>query len=368
MNVAFRVDASLQIGTGHVMRCLTLADALTAKGVACYFISKRHPGHLFNLIIQRGHKLLPIEHKCPNTVPTTQTLKCQLRGYALWLGSDWEQDAEQTAVALASLTVMDWLVVDHYGIEANWEGALAAHYRQLMVIDDLADRPHRCDLLLDQTFGRQSTSYAPWVSARCTLLLGAQYALLRPEFATMRRYSISRRVSPQVRRLLVAMGGVDKDNVTGLVLKTLKGCDLAEDIEITVIMGPHAPWLTEVMQIATTLRCKTSVLTNVSDMATLMATADLAIGAAGATSWERCCLGLPSIIVVLADNQRHIAQVLKAELAVDVVSNLAALPVILPALINRYRMCPAALSDMSHAAARITDGRGVQKVLNHMGY
>ncbi|CAM5523654.1 UDP-2,4-diacetamido-2,4, 6-trideoxy-beta-L-altropyranose hydrolase OS=Eoetvoesiella caeni OX=645616 GN=DFR37_10298 PE=4 SV=1 [Eoetvoesiella caeni] len=349
------------------MRCLTLADALMTKGVISYFITKRHPGDLFDLILQRGHKVLPLQRRNRSDVPV-QSKKGDPQDYISWLGCDWEQDAEQTAVALAPLGIVDWLVVDHYALDENWEGALAAYYRKLMVVDDLANRPHVCDLLLDQTFGRQRSSYAPWVSSRCMLLLGAEYALLRPEFAAMRQHSISRRRSPRIRHLLITMGGVDKDNITGLVLEALKDCGLPRGILITVVMGPHAPWLKEIMQLAATLRCKTSVLVNVSDMAGLMADADLAIGAAGATSWERCCLGVPSIIVILADNQRHIALALEAERAAEVVSDPVALSTILPSLIMRYRLSPVALSTMSLAAAGITDGRGVQRVVSHLGY
>src|SRR5690606_9706020 len=111
----------------------------------------------------------------------------------------------------------DWLIVDHYALDARWETALRPHYRKLMAVDDLADRRHQCDLLLDQTFGRTVEDYRPWVPATCTVLCGSNFALLRPEFADLRAYSLRRRAKPQLKHLLISMGGVDKDNSTAQV-------------------------------------------------------------------------------------------------------------------------------------------------------
>src|SRR5690606_2585434 len=143
-----------------------------------------------------------------------------------WLGATQTQDAAGCVPILAKLNP-DWLIVDHYALDARWERALKPHYRKLMVIDDLADRPHQCDLLLDQTFGRDAEDYQTWVPANCRLLCGSHYALLRPEFAALRPYSLARRATPQLRQLLITMGGVDKDNATGQVLEALRASQLS---------------------------------------------------------------------------------------------------------------------------------------------
>ena len=134
-----------------------------------------------------------------------------------------------------------------------------------------------------------------------------------PEFAALRAYSLQRRARPQLRQLLITMGGVDKDNATGEVLTALRVCPLPADCQITVVMGTTAPWLSEVEQLARDMPWPTRVLVGVNDMARLMAESDLAIGAAGATSWERCCLGLPTAMFVLAENQKYAAWLLDRE-------------------------------------------------------
>lgn len=360
MKIAFRVDASLQIGTGHVMRCLTLADALKAQGADCHFISREHPGHLLEVIDQRGYKV----HRL--AAPVSHAKKAQEPAHAAWLGSTWQTDAADTAAILADLQP-DWLVVDNYALDQRWEEALAPHYRQLLVIDDLADRAHNCDLLLDQNLGRQPAHYSQWVPAHCRVLTGPHYALLRPEFAALRAYSLQRRqAQPALRQLLITMGGVDQPNATGQVLQALKTCALPADCRITVVMGLTAPWLQNVQELAAQMLWQTDVVVNVSDMAQRMADSDLAIGAAGSTSWERCCLGLPTLLVVLADNQQASAQALEVAQAarlIGVVSDIAKqLPLAVLELVDSDSQ-----NRMSLAASAITEGQGVEKILKAMG-
>ena len=368
MKVAFRADASLQIGTGHVMRCLTLADALAARGGECQFICGAHEGNLIEFIRGKGYvaHALPIAHEASTGLtapgPTASTPDL---AHAHWLGTTQAQDAEACALILAAQRP-DWLIVDHYALDARWECALAPHYRKLMVIDDLADRPHACDLLLDQTFGRDAADYRALVPPGCHLLCGSQYALLRPEFAALRPYSLQRRARPALRELLITMGGVDKDNATGLVLQALRACPLPADCRITVVMGATAPWLEEVRTQAQDMPWPARVLVGVSDMAQLMADSDLAIGAAGATSWERCCLGLPTIMLVLAENQRKVAQGLEQSGGAKLInlgqSARSRLRELLLPLIDD----PAQLLNMSDCAASVVDGSGVNAVMHQM--
>ena len=365
-NFAFRADASLLMGSGHVMRCLTLADALTTQGAQCHFISREHPGHLLGLIRQRGFAVTALPAVIPPLTANTQngSERPTEPVHAPWLGCDWQTDADQTRAILAKLQP-DWLVVDHYALDQRWETALRPNFQQLMVIDDLADRPHQCDLLLDQNLGRQPEEYANLVPAHCKLLTGPQYALLRPEFATLRAHSLQRRQQPVLKQVLITMGGVDQSNATGLVLQALKDCTLHQDCRISVVMGLQAPWVQQVRAQARDMPWVTEVLVNISDMAQCMADSDLAIGAAGSTSWERCCLGLPTLMVVLADNQRLGAQALQeaqAALLIGDVSDIAMqLPIAINASASHYR-----LQEMSIAAAKITNGQGLVKVLKAM--
>lgn len=356
MRIVFRADASLQIGSGHVMRCLTLAEALRERGAECRFICREHPGHLIEFIRGKGYPV----HALPNgqTNPLAEGAPDQ-PSHAPWLGATQTQDAEACVAILQELRP-DWLIVDHYALDQRWETALQPHYRKLMVIDDLADRPHICDLLLDQTFGRSPDDYKSWVPVDCTLLCGSQYALLRPEFGALRKYSLERRENPQLEHLLITMGGVDKDNATCQVLEALRRCALPTNCHITVIMGPSAPWLSEVRQQAAQLPWPTEVRVNVSDMALLMADSDLAIGAAGSTSWERCCLGLPTVMVVLADNQKTAAALLEQAQAVLMLSLGANLATDLRRVIEKINREKDLLKNTGEHASRISDGTGCQ--------
>ena len=368
MRVAFRADASLQIGTGHVMRCLTLADALAANGADCQFICRAHDGNLIEFIRDKGyvtHALPVVAAGTSSAAPSADATSADL-AHRHWLGATQVQDAEACAPFLAA-EPPDWLIVDHYALDARWERTSVPYYRKLMVIDDLADRSHDCDVLLDQTFGRSAADYRPLVPADCHMLCGAQFALLRPEFATLRPYSLQRRAQPILRELLVTMGGIDKNNATGLVLQVLRTSLLPADCRITVVMGATAPWLDEVREQAQDMPWPTRVLVGVSDMAQLMANSDVAIGAAGATSWERCCLGLPTIMLVLADNQLKVARGLERVGAASLVDPdhhvTAQIEELLVALVDD----PAQLPRISATAARIVDGEGVNAVMQQMG-
>jgi len=376
MKVAFRTDASLQMGSGHVMRCLTLADALKAQGAQCHFISRAHPGHLMEVIRQRGYMVnslaAPVQqvqaaiNTIARTVQDAQKNKPHELAHAAWLGSTWQADAQETSTALASLKP-DWLVVDHYAIDQRWEDALAAHYRQLLVIDDLADRAHTCDLLLDQNLGRQPQDYAELVPAHCQVLTGPKFALLRPEFAALRTYSLQRRqAQPALYQLLITMGGVDQLNATGRVLQALKTCALPAECHITVVMGLTAPWLENVQELAALMPWPTDVVVNVNDMAQRMADSDLAIGAAGSTSWERCCLGLPTLMVVLADNQKEAAEHLQKAGAADCLSFGGLLRQDLHDRLQCFIDHPKQLGQMSDFASAITDGLGVERIISVM--
>lgn len=359
-SVVFRVDASLQIGTGHVMRCLTLAAALKARGAQCQFICRAHPGNLIGHIGRQGHPVSQLPAGVCDFQPAPGAA-----AHAAWLGCDGSSDAAQTVAALDGHRP-DWLVVDHYALDAAWEAVLREHAARLFVIDDLADRDHRCDLLLDQNLGRQAADYAGRVPTGCRVLAGPHFALLRPEFAELREYSLGRRAAPTLGHIMVTMGGIDRDNATAAVLKALHHCDLPPTCRISVVMGAAAPWLADVRELAAQMPWPTELRVDVDDMARLMADSNLAIGAAGATSWERCCLGLPSLLLVLADNQRLSASALAASGAAVLLGGASAAEQALPDALRRL-LQGQALTQAAVAAGRVTDGQGVGRVVAEMG-
>lgn len=367
LKIVFRADASLQIGIGHLMRCLTLADALKAQGAVCQFICREHPGNLIKFIRSKGYTTHALPQREPagaNSFAEGLTVSVPDPAHAHWLGATHQQDAVECESILATLQP-DWLIVDHYALDSRWERALKAHYQKLMVIDDLADRRHDCDLLLDQNLGRQPSDYAQLVPGQCTVLAGPQYALLRPEFAALRKYSLERREKSRFQNLLITMGGVDQPNATGRVLETLKQCLLPDDCRISVVMGASAPWLEQVRVCAAGMPRPTEVLVNVSDMAQRMADCDLAIGAAGSTSWERCCLGVPALMVILADNQTAIGKALHCSEAAILVCSITdeQFKANCLAAFSKLMGADSRLEKMSQAAANITNGLGCDEVV-----
>jgi UDP-2,4-diacetamido-2,4,6-trideoxy-beta-L-altropyranose hydrolase len=354
VHIVFRADASLQIGIGHVMRCLALADGLRTHGQQVSFICRTHAGNLIQTIEQQGFVVFAINNMAQETIDKGDEL-----AHANWLGAAQHADAEACREYLESIKP-DWLIVDHYALDYRWQGRLQAYYKKLMVIDDLADRKHICQLLLDQTYARQLSDYQALIPRKCQLLLGPEYALLRPEFADWREMSQRRRYAAQLKTMLITLGGVDKDNVTGQVLSALNACVLPADLTIIVVLGATAPHLSAVQKIAASMQNTTEVKVNVDNMAELMANSDIAIGAAGATTWERCCLGLPTIALVLAKNQLILAQHLAAAKVIWLMQQAN-----LPTELNMF-FADLSLADMvkrSRKSMQLVDGLGVNKVV-----
>ena len=353
MKVAFRVDAGLVIGTGHMMRCLTLAQRLRSSGANCIFLARNHLGNLHGLVEEHGFQLLPLGAVDLATLPP-------ISSDSQWLGVEPLFDAKDTLKQLSGVTV-DWLIVDHYGLGLQWERAVKSTCNRMLIIDDLANRSHAADAILNQNLGKMATDYNYLVPPHCDLMIGPLYAILRSEFAQMRGKSFSSRSQRPLRNILVTMGGVDLDDASGAVLDAIAALDSPEDLKVTVVLGRTAIWREKVKAQANEMPFHTEVFDDVKQMADLMCQADISIGAAGSTSWERCCMGLPTILLILADNQQAIAEALNyagAALLIgrsDLTENIRR-------IFAELKSNPLLLSKMSDAAAKITDGNGADRV------
>ena len=364
--IAFRTDASLSIGSGHVMRCLTLADALRAQGEKCYFVSRELPGHLFDVIRQRGYSVSVLPDMNTPISMNSSSIKIeqpeiqQKLAHSQWLGCDWKVDAAQTSSILTNLQP-EWLITDHYSLAMPWEMALKSHYQKLMVIDDLADRSHMCDVLLDQNLVESmDIRYEGKVPAKCCCMLGPQYAIVRPEFSALRLGSLARRKVPKLNRLLIFMGGSDAENETSKVVAGVKLSKKSWD-HIDVVVGQNFPALQSLKDSLVALpSAKLHVQT--SEMAKLMAAADLAVTAGGSVSWEKCILGLPSLVAIEGENQRPIVAKLHklgALRAIGQASNLDAVDYAM----HLDRVQESELPAMVYQASSVCDGSGVKSVL-----
>lgn len=352
----FRVDASIQIGSGHVMRCLTLAKALREHGIQCSFVCREHEGHFGELIKKNGFELFLLSTEIGADLQIDSGL-----AHSSWLRCSIDMDAKQTRQVLPEK--VDCLVVDHYALDARWESQMRSVCQKIVVIDDLADRKHDCDVLLDQNLGTTETDYSELVPAHCIKLIGPKFALLRPEFAEWREYSLQRRKYPELKNILISMGGVDKDNITGKILHQLSLSLLPDESTITVVMGTTAPWLEDIKSLAIKMPIFTKVLVNVENMAELIANCDFVIGAAGATAWERCCLGVPSLTMVIADNQKKVATALAKNKATILYHQSLTMEgnINLALDINKNK-------ELSSVSAAIVDGLGANRVVNRVLY
>jgi len=355
MKVAFRVDASFEIGTGHIMRCLTLAHALRQQGYESLFICREHLGNLITFVQNQGFSVY--------TLPLVGRLDNHLT-HAAWLGASQAYDAEVCKELLASYSP-DWLVVDHYALDYRWEVAVTHARSRILVIDDLADRKHVCDILIDQNLGRFHSDYKDLLPHCCRVLTGPHYALLRPEFARMRNTSLARRASFVLSEVLIALGGVDQHNYTGKILEHLQNCGLPQNIRFTVVLGTTAPHIEKVKSIASVSPWPVEVLSGINDMADRMSNADLAIGAGGITSWERCCLGLPTLLLVLAENQVPASKHLVRNKAAIIIDPQLCLVDQLQQAFNSLS-APLVLQSYSIASQKVTDGLGIERVLKEM--
>ena len=297
MVIVFRVDSSQQIGSGHVMRCLTLAERFRSKRKAeVIFLMRDLDGNLIDLVKKQEYKV--------NVLPRSAH-DYDLSGYEAWLTVPQELDAEQSISCLSGIGIVDLLVVDSYAIDVIWEDKLRPYSKKIMVIDDLANRRHDCDILLDQNlYKNMNNRYVGLVPSDCTLFLGPQYALLRQEFYEARKRLKNR--SEKLKNIVVFFGGVDATNETMKSLKALAIIDSSQ-FNIDVIVGNGNPHKKEIKTLCSEhhnwyYHCQ------VNNMAEFMAKADIAIGAGGTTTWERCFLHLPAIVIAVAENQIEIAE------------------------------------------------------------
>jgi UDP-2,4-diacetamido-2,4,6-trideoxy-beta-L-altropyranose hydrolase len=354
MLIVFRADASMRIGFGHVMRCLTLAKSMRDAGAIVSFVCREHEGHLCNLIASEGL----VVHRLPQSAARTSA--DQSTTPAEWLGASWEEDAAQTRAAFASLRATpDWIVVDHYAIDHRWERALRPFAHRIMVIDDLADRSHECDALLDQNFVTAMTErYAGKVPRECQMLLGPDYALLQSEYTHLHD-QVRFREGP-IRRVLIYFGGADQANITGRVLAAFLNLG-RDDIRADVVVRADGQHVSAIRHLATG-RQNVTVHDSLPTLAALMADADLGVGAAGASTWERCCLGLPSLVITLADNQRPIAAALHESGVVRWLGDLKNVDESQIAVALRHTLDGGLDPRWSKRCWTLVDGRGTHRV------
>lgn len=297
IRIAIRCDAGYALGSGHVMRMLTLAASLREQGAAITFICREHDGHLCDLVARHGHAVVRLPLRGAPADPCGPV-------HAAWLGAGWQDDADDTAAAIGPAGC-DCVIIDHYGVDARWERRLRPLAHCIAVVDDLADRAHDCDILLDQNLVQDHEHrYDTLLAPDCVRLLGPRYALLQDAYAGL--HATRRARGGRAANVLIFFGGADNDDLTGRAADaflSLARPDVRADV-VVAANGRHTPALRARLAGVASIR----VHSGLPSLAPLMAQADVAIGGGGATSWERLCLGLPALIVTMADNQVPVAR------------------------------------------------------------
>ena len=346
MKVVFRVDASLDVGSGHVMRCLVLAVELRIRGHEVIFGCTPLNGDMRHFIRQHDFEVIDLaKPRLKDKFPVSSP-------YQLWLGKSIADDARDFVDSFSSI---DLLITDHYAIGAEWQRYVASSLNcRILALDDLG-RTHHADIILDQTLGRSRLDYS---ESRARVLAGSEYALIGSSFLAQREAALARVRARGVVKILVTMGSVDHQNAT---LKVLKAMENVENIEMTVLLSEKAPHYEEV-RLWCAKRKNFFHFDFVNDMASLMMSHDIAIGAPGSTSWERACIGLPNIIVPLADNQQLVC--------FNLVKNSVALKVeideIDSLLVGKYAELLADWYEFKRANLITCDARGSLRVVHEI--
>lgn len=309
MKIAFRVDSGTHIGTGHLMRCLTLAKKFHKKSHEVIFVSRDHEGSISNKISSTfGCTILPLDNK--------KKVSYNDNNYQSWLGVSIDQEISDSNAFFKSFSSkFDYIVIDHYGLDSIYEKEMAKHCSKIVVIDDLMNRYHFADYIIDQNLSAEQNRYEKLnTKLSCKYLMGPQYALLKDDFKKFRPIAFVEKKS--INNILVFFGGMDISGECKKVVDAFLLNDYPFNIHIILGQG-HSDY--SHISSAAAINSKIKLYHFIDNMAEFMSKMDVAFGACGATSWERATLALPALTVVSADNQKLVSEALYInEMAIEV--------------------------------------------------
>ena len=341
MKIVFRVDSSNLIGAGHTIRCLVIAEEMKDRGIETYFICKSNLLPLKKQITSSGHEIFEISS------PKLSNL-------------DWKKDAEETLKVIKSISP-EMLIVDHYSLEKRWQKSVKEKLGKLIVIDDLPGRKLFCDILIDQNLGRKSEHYLPYIEGNPKLLMGTEFALVREEFSINRKMTLQKRKRfDGINNILISLGGVGTIDSYSRILETLSNVKWKNLPEIDITLG-----FTKQEKLVLENFCKKNKLLKVNfhsnsmDIYKKMIKADLCIGYAGSSSWERCVLGLPSFVKAVSDNQLFIAKNLEARGAVKIWEKEKEIKKLFETLVSKKQWFK-----LMESSKKICDGKGSRRVVD----
>jgi UDP-2,4-diacetamido-2,4,6-trideoxy-beta-L-altropyranose hydrolase len=350
LRVAIRADASAHMGIGHVMRCLTLAQGLQKRGASVSLLSRALPHELKKAVSRINCELFE--------------LPAAIHPFPDWLGVTWQEDAESCAAFLSKSEQLDWLIVDHYGIDVAWEQRLRVYARHILVIDDLADRSHLAEILLDPNYPDNAAQrYRDKLPDTCQILSGPRYVLLREEFVRA-RHDID---TPNPTHLLIQFGGSDPLDCTSLTVQAVAPF-LREGITCDVVVGSSYAHLKHLQVLLSKLRSldiDIKLHVDINNMALLMSDARLAVAGGGTSTWERCCVGLPTITIAIAENQiEPLARLHETGAVYNLGYMNGVEPDVLLQAVKAIWYDNSKLSNMAVNGRNLVDGHGLERVLD----
>jgi len=350
LDIAIRVDGNQEIGAGHVLRCVTLAQKLHEYGIKPTFFVRNISKNLLDFIEQKFDVILLVE--------IDQDFK-PTNAYSNWLGVSQVFDAEEFSLKAKKRNFIG-VVVDHYGIGSVWETAVSKLIGNILIFDDLADRKHICNMLVDQSIGRDLKAYSGLVPDCCSLLLGSKYALLRDEFLDKAEYKTKKY------DVVINFGGVDKDNYTNHVLDLIAQCAGIGEIFIKVIIGKDYPYKNELTEKVKVKNLKVKLVVNPTHISEEIAECKFSIGAGGVSLLERSAMGVPSILYSVAENQNHICEEYgKRNLGFVIQKGDNGEALKLQAAICKLKKKPI-LKKLAQLNKKLVDARGTNRVVNYL--
>ena len=353
--IVFRADASSTIGGGHIYRCLTLAHAIKRQQAEqqksnqeVLFVCHLSQGHMADLIKDQGFEILTVEQ--PLSVI----------------------EMRQILIELQQQHTIDWLIIDHYQINVHYQKQLKPLVKNVMVIDDLANRAHHCDLLFDQSLNRHPSDYQPWLTNNdCGIICGSQFALLREEFGQLKPMAkLIRQNFKAINKVLIAISATDPDNISGQIiaeLEKLPANDTSKNWQYTVVITSKSSHIQSLKQQVIQSPLNIALQIDVSNMAEIMLKHDIAIAAAGGAMLERCAMGLPSIIIGVVDNQDHnICELQKAKVAIHVMDKSELADKLNNTIIELENIDPQQYKTIADSAFRLCHGDGADYVAGQL--
>ncbi len=343
-NLFVRVDTSPEIGTGHILRCVGLADELRNTFDKIIFLSRKTTRSIIEIILKNGFEVSTIDTPIKKSLKNNSKLNNELETIGNLLIPYKEN--------------LNFLLIDHYDISSNYESSLRKIFKKIFVIDDLANRQHDCDLLIDQNYYKDLTNrYLKLVSKNTITLLGPKYVILRSEFRNSKKINYKKNTFPK--RILISFGGSDPTNECEKVLNAIFSLKNKQFV-ITAVTGIHNKNFKQLKK-QFGGNDNTKILNHTNNFNELLLNSDLCFGAGGTTTWERLYLGLPSIVTIISSDQKEsieflsdMGHVINLGLAKDVTTETYAKTI--------KKIDPKILYNLSLKNKKLIDGKGCARI------